>query len=388
MEAVSLGRGICVVVPTYNNAITLPGVLDRIQALTGRDVIVVNDGSTDATRSLLDAHQGVRTIHLERNMGKGHALRAGFAEATRLGYTHAITIDSDGQHDPTDLTAMAAAVLDFPNAMVMGARNMDQDEVPGRSSFGNRFSNFWFKVATGISLPDTQTGFRGWPLEEMKKVRTMSDRFGFEVESIVKLAWRGTPFKVVPVSVRYDFPGRVSHFKPFLDFARISVLNTWLVTVALLWYWPRRWFVEGGLLKLLRAEAIRPNETSWRKALSLGFGLFMGIVPIWGFQLLAGIPLAMLFRLNRVLFIAGAHISLPPMIPFILFASYLAGAPFMEQGALRPTSAMGLTLDGVHEHLRQYLIGACVLALTTGVLGALVAYALLRVTRGKTGLRA
>src|SRR5690606_17033669 len=111
------------------------------------------------------------------------------ARARELGYTHAITIDSDGQHDPADLPAMARAVLSDPRAMVMGARDMDKSEVPGRSSFGNKFSNFWFRVETGIVLPDTQTGYRGWPLEPLRAVRTTSDRFGFEVESIVKLAW-------------------------------------------------------------------------------------------------------------------------------------------------------------------------------------------------------
>ena len=168
-----------------------------------------------------------------------------------------------------------------------------------------------------------------------------------------------------------------------VDFARISVLNTWLVTVALLWYWPKRLFVGGGLLKVLRAEAIRPDESSRRKALSIGFGLFMGIVPIWGFQLLVGIPLALLFRFNRVLFIAAAHISIPPMIPFILFGSYMAGAPFIDHGAMLPTSALDLSLDGVHEHLHQYIIGAGVLAITVGALGSIAAYVMLRTLRGK-----
>ncbi|HEX2617395.1 MAG TPA: DUF2062 domain-containing protein, partial [Flavobacteriales bacterium] len=164
---------------------------------------------------------------------------------------------------------------------------------------------------------------------------------------------------------------------------RISILNTWLVTLALLWYWPKRMILGGGLWKLMRAELVRPAESAWRKALSIGFGLFMGIVPIWGFQLLVGIPLAVLFRLNRVLFIAAANISIPPMIPLILFVSYLAGAPFMGEAAVHPELGSSLTLDSVHQHLKQYLIGSVVFAVCAGVVGTLITYGVLRVAHAR-----
>lgn len=367
----------CVVVPTYNNIRTLPDVLRGIAAAAPHPVIVVNDGSTDGTRALLDGWAGVHVVHVAPNRGKGHALRTAFNEARGLGYTHAITIDSDGQHDPADLPAMTRAIEEEPSAMIMGARNMAQADVPGRSSFGNRFSNFWFLVETGIRLPDTQTGYRCWPLLPLRTVRTTSDRFGFEVEAIVKLAWQGTPFKVVPVRIRYDFPERVSHFKPFRDFARISLLNTWLVTLALLWYWPKKMIFQGGLWQLMRSEFVRPGESAWRKAVSIGFGLFMGIVPLWGFQLALGIPLAILFKLNRVLFIAAANISIPPMIPLIIFASHLAGAPFMGDQAMRPVFSKDIGLQDITGHLLQYVVGAVALAIAAGIIGTLVAYPVL-----------
>ncbi len=383
MNALSLGPGIGVLIPTYNNAGTLLDVLRKVSTYAGAQVIVVDDGSTDGTAAILGTFPGIRVVRHSGNKGKGQALRTGFAEARTMGWTHAITIDSDGQHDPGDLPAMAAAISKYPEAMIMGARDMGKSEVPGRSSFGNKFSNFWFKVETGIDLPDTQTGYRGWPLGPLSTFKTISDRFGFEVESIVKLAWRGTPFKVVPVSVRYDFPERVSHFRPFQDFARVSLTNTWLVTLALLWYWPKQLFINGGLSRRLRSEFHRPDESSWRKAGSIGFGLFMGIVPIWGFQLLVGIPLSMIMRLNRVLFITAANISIPPLIPLIIFASYMAGAPFMGSEAIELDLADDITLDHVREHLQQYVVGSVVLAIAAGLIGMMVTFFLLRALRGK-----
>lgn len=382
-----LFAGICVVVPTFNNARTLEDVLERVEHVLRSEgtaaphVIVVDDGSTDDTPRILGKVKNIHVLRVPVNRGKGNALRRGFDAALKLGFRNAITIDSDGQHDPADLPALARAIQDDPDAMIMGARDMDKLEVPGRSSFGNRFSNFWFKVETGITLPDTQTGYRGWPLKAVRSFRTTSDRFGFEVESIVKLAWRGTRFHSVPVTVRYDYPERVSHFKPFLDFTRISLLNTWLVIQALLWYWPKKVFFEGGWRAGLRAEAVRPDESSLRKALSIGFGLFMGIVPIWGFQLLVGIPLAYLFRLNRVLFVAAAHISIPPMIPVILYASYLTGALFTAEDAYLPTSFNELTLASIHANVVQYAIGALVLATAAGLAGLLVSWPLMRMLR-------
>jgi len=372
---------IAVVMATYNNAGTLAKVLAGVRAHAPGTMIVVDDGSTDNSAAILKAERDIDVVHVMPNRGKGHALRKGFERARALGFTHAITIDTDGQHDPSDIPAVTQAIMAQPDAMVMGVRNMDQASVPGRSSFGNRFSNFWFKVETGITLNDTQTGFRGWPLKPLEGKRWLTDRFGFEVEAIVKMAWSGTPFAQVPVRVRYDFPERVSHFKPFLDFSRISVLNTWLVTCALIWFWPKRLLLQGGLWRVIKAEAVRPEESSMRKACAIGFGFFMGIVPIWGLQLLVGIPLSYALRLNRVLFVAAANISLPPMIPLILFASYRMGAPFAGADAYMPDSFDELSLAGIRAHVMQYVIGAVLLALTTGGLGVAISFPILRVLR-------
>ena len=151
-----------------------------------------------------------------------------------------------------------------------------------------------------------------------------------------------------------------------------------MVTVALLWFWPKQLFFKGGLVRILREEFNRPEESSIRKSLSVGFGFFMGIVPLWGFQLLIGIPAAIFMKLNRVLFITAANISIPPMIPLIIFASYMVGALFMGTDAVTMEFSQQLTLGRVQEHLIQYLIGSVVLAVTAGIIGTVITFILLR----------
>ena len=372
----------CVVLPTYNNHKTLAGVLDRILEVIGEDIIliVVNDGCTDNSPEILEAYrERIVLINNEKNCGKGFSLRRGLRKAIELGFDHALTIDSDGQHYPEDIPLLVEKAIEHPGSVIMGSRNMAQDGVPGKSSFGNRFSNFWFLLETLISLPDTQTGYRIYPLKPMKRMRFFTRKFEFEIEVIVRLAWKRVPFHPVAIRVKYDPDERVSHFRPGRDFFRISVLNSVLVLGALLYYYPKRFFSRD-TLRMISDEAVKPKESNLRKALSLGFGVFMGIVPIWGFQLLIGIPLAAMFRLNKVLFIAAANISIPPMIPFILYGSVIFGQ-FLLTGHIDHSQLLSLSLESVKQNFFQYVVGACVLACSAFVIVFSVSFLLLKLFR-------
>ncbi|ODS82593.1 MAG: glycosyltransferase [Cytophagaceae bacterium SCN 52-12] len=376
----------CVIIPTYNNARTLKRVLEEVWAYSGQDrTIVINDGATDATAEILEEYRG-RIIVLEnmRNRGKGYSLRRGFREAIERGFDNAITIDSDGQHFADDIPAFVKAALEQPGSLVMGSRNMDQEGVPGKSAFGNKFSSFWFWFHTGIKLPDTQTGYRLYPLAPLKTMRLVTEKFETEIEVIVKMAWRGVRFASVPVRVKYDPDERVSHFRPFRDFSRISLLNTWFFLLTLAWYLPRRLLkrlLEKGIMNTIRDELFRSGESEARKAASVGFGLFMGIVPIWGFQLMVGIPAAIALRLNKILFFLAANISIPPMIPVIVYASYKTGEIFFSKPAVKIGSWKEVTLQTIHLHFVQYAAGAVLLACLAGLAGFLLSYLFLRITK-------
>jgi glycosyltransferase involved in cell wall biosynthesis len=230
---------VCVVIPTYNNATTLAGVITDV-AQYSNNIIVVNDGSTDDSEAIARSFPQVQLISYANNVGKGWALRKAFAYAIEHHYKFAITIDSDGQHFAKDLPAFINKLETVQNAIIIGSRNMDQASVPGKSSFGNKFSNFWFKVETGITSPDTQSGFRAYPLELLKDTHFFTRKYEFEIEVLVRGVWKGINIETIPVTVYYAPKEiRISHFRPFKDFTRISILNTVLVIITFLYIKPR-----------------------------------------------------------------------------------------------------------------------------------------------------
>ena len=231
---------VCVIVPTYNNQKTLKRVLDSVLLYTS-NIIVVNDGSTDETPNILAGFPQLIKIHLAKNSGKGIALRTGFEKAKELNYNYAITIDSDGQHFASDIPKFIQSLEDEKETLLIGSRNMMQEGVPKKSSFGNKFSNFWFWFETGIRLEDTQSGYRLYPLRLIPK-RYYTSKFEFEIEVIVRSAWKGIAVKNIPIQVLYDQSERVSHFRPFKDFTRISILNTILVIIEIIYILPRDLF--------------------------------------------------------------------------------------------------------------------------------------------------
>ena len=232
---------ICVIVPTYNNAGTIIDIIERI-LLYSSDVIVIDDGSTDNTEALLkSAVLPIMLISHQYNQGKGIALRDGLIEAKAYGYRYAITIDSDGQHFPEDIPLFVDAIIKNPNALIVGNRNLNNEHLSSGSSFANKFSNFWFMIQTGINLPDTQTGYRLYPLNIMRGINYITSRYESELELLVFSAWHG--IKILPLDVRVYYPPageRVSHFRPFTDFVRISVLNTVLCFLAVVYGLPMR----------------------------------------------------------------------------------------------------------------------------------------------------
>ncbi|MFD2895734.1 DUF2062 domain-containing protein [Sphingobacterium arenae] len=374
---------IVVVIPTYNNEKTLKRVVDGVLQYTSH-VIVVNDGSTDTTSAILSQYPQIEVLTFKRNQGKGFAVRKGIKQARDRHFQYAITIDSDGQHYPSDIPVFVKAIAEATRPILLiGSRNMSHDSVPRKSSFGNKFSNFWFWFETGIKLTDTQSGFRAYPLAAISQ-RFYTRKFEFEIEIIVRAAWRGVDVQNVPVQVLYDPNERVSHFRPFKDFTRISILNTVLVFLTFFYILPRnffRSFKKKRWSDFVKENILGSTDSPIKKALSIGLGVFMGIAPFWGFQTAITITLAVFLRLNKVLAFVFSNISFAPLIPLVIYASLIVG------GLVYPSSTTfqldGVSLEIIKSHLWQYIIGSFILASAMAMLIGSFSYFFIKLYRHK-----
>ncbi|MDR6966075.1 glycosyltransferase involved in cell wall biosynthesis [Flavobacterium arsenatis] len=373
---------LCVIIPTYNNHKTLRRVIDGVLNHT-QNCIVVNDGSTDSTKEILSFYPQIAILNLPKNKGKGNALREGFKKAKDLKYQYAITIDSDGQHYPDDIPVFIDHLEKAEKeVLLIGNRNMDQEGIPKKSSFGNKFSNFWFWFETGITLEDTQSGYRLYPLRFIPK-RLYTNKFEFEIEVIVRTVWNGVEVKNIPINILYDPNERVSHFRPFKDFTRISILNTILVIITLLYIKPRDFFrslKKKSFRDFIREDVLASSDSNLKKALSIALGVFVGIAPVWGFQTLAVISLAVVLRLNKALAFAFSNISIPPMIPFIVWGSLEIGSLFVSNPIVFNWDT-SINFQEVKIHLFQYLVGSFVLATVMAILFGVGSYLVLSLSK-------
>lgn len=358
----------CILIPTYNNEKTLAGVLQDLLIYTS-NLLVVNDGSTDSTVDILKEFPQIEIHHFEKNQGKGEALKKGFKYAENLGYEYAISIDSDGQHYPDDLDVFLRELENKKagtELLLVGDRNMGQEGIPGTSTLGNKFSSFWYLVVTGIQLSDTQSGYRLYPLKVVNKTTLYTKKFELEIEVIVKAAWRKVQVKNIPIKVFYEKENRVTHFRPFRDIARISILYTWFVIVSFFFIHPRNSyndFRKKGFKRFWNENIIKNQEPAHKKAAAIALGVFVGISPFWGFHTLLVFIFAAIFDLNKVVAFLFSNISIPPLIPLIVYASYQAGSLFTGKGLaweLRPEDFDSST--DIFQGLLQYMMGSFALA--------------------------
>ncbi len=232
---------ICIVIPCYNNVKTVAEVALSIKEYI-EDVIVICDGCTDGSDvAIQELGDKVTCISYTPNKGKGHAIEIGARYAKQHGFDYMITIDADGQHFASDIPAFVKAIKENNGAMIIGSRFLKQENMPGGNTFANKFSNFWFAVQTGIYLPDTQTGFRAYPIKSVGSIHLFTSRYEAELEYIVRLAWKNVKFVNIPIQVYYAPIGeRITHFRKGADFTRISLMNSVLCLLAIVYGYPSR----------------------------------------------------------------------------------------------------------------------------------------------------
>jgi uncharacterized protein (DUF2062 family) len=371
----------CIVIPCYNHPTTVAAVVLSAQAHC--PVIVVDDGSTLP----LPALPGCTVLRLEKNSGKGAALFAGFKHAAELDYSHIITMDADGQHFAEDLPKFLAIAEAWPEALGVGVRDFYAAGCPTHRRRSNAVSTFWFRVETGVRLGDTQCGFRCYPAKLTQDLCLRSGRYAFELEFMVRASWVGT--LIVPVPVRCTYAPdqiRLSHFRPVKDLAHITgmniglVLQSWFVprTLRVLWSYGKKISPVATLREFFSDHAHEPLQVS----LAVGLGLFFGIVPIWGFQMIVAAAVAHFLRLNKAITLVASNISIPPVAPLIAGVAFILGH-WMFTGQVLSLTWPHMTRAQVSVFFVQFLVGSFALAFIVGAVGVAGTYVLARLFRRK-----
>jgi glycosyltransferase involved in cell wall biosynthesis len=233
---------VCALIPVYNHGRTVGAVAARLRRL-GLPVWLVDDGSQAETAAALDqlaAEAGIELLRLPQNQGKGGAMMAGFRAVAQAGYTHALQIDADGQHDADDAATFLALAQANPQALICGAPIYD-DSVPRGRLVGRYLTHVWVWINTlGFALRDSMCGFRIYPLAPTLAVldsEHVGRRMDFDTEIAVRLMWRGVPVLNLPTRVHYP-PDGLSHFRMGADNVAISAMHTRLF-FGMLWRLPR-----------------------------------------------------------------------------------------------------------------------------------------------------
>ncbi len=373
---------IVLVIPVYNHAATLREVTKKALA-AGWPVLVVDDGSTDAGAHAVE-DLSCQVLRLDKNRGKGGAILAGAQKAIADGLDAIITLDADGQHDPAEVVLLVEEARRQWPAIVIGARKMDKTTAPRASLFGRVFSNFWVRLECGRDLPDTQSGFRLYPISLLLRLPIRSRRYDFEVEVLTRAAWAGIPVRSVPVSVHYPKgDDRVSHFHQIKDNFRLTILHTRLVLRALT-PWPHRRLMrqeisENGWKKeklslfhpvrLLKRICLEHNS-AFQLAIAVWMGVFLGALPLLAIHTVTIVYVAHKLHLNKVAAVAASQFCMPPLIPVICMqAGY-----FMRNGRFLWDISWETMVVQVHLRLWEWFLGSLFVGPILGILLGTITY--------------
>jgi glycosyltransferase involved in cell wall biosynthesis len=354
------------VVPVYNNGATVKDVVSGCCSVL-KNVVVVDDGSTDVDLAALFSSGDVIVLRHERNLGKGRAILTAAEYITSRGGTWMITIDGDGQHHPEDIKKFLPLLNEDDPAIIIGSRNFDTDNVPGKSRFGRRFANFWLRIETGLYIDDCQSGFRAYPLKYLNRMKFRGSHYDFEAEVLARAAWAGLGLRTVPIEVYYPAPEeRVSSFRPFLDNLRLTHTHAMLVGRRLLPF-PHKRLVpvrKGTGLTLMRHPAkfikmlLRENVTPGGLGFAAAGGVFFGALPLLFSHTLVILYVSSRLRLNKVVAVNAQHICMPPFVP----ALCIEVGYFLRRGHWLSDISFATVFRQFSDRILEWFLGSLIVA--------------------------
>ncbi len=376
-----------IVICIYNHALTLKDVVEKSIA-QGLEVLVVDDGSKDDPYSQikdLNCHY----VKHNKNKGKGAAILTALNWAYENGFDAIITIDADGQMDPSDSKVFIdVASLNWP-CIVVGNRILDPDVVPKSSIIGRSISNFWVRLECGLEGVDTQSGFRLYPVSILKRLSLFTKRYEFEVEVLTKAVWAGVEVIGVPIEVYYPpEEKRISHFRKFKDNLRIGLLHTYLILRALT-PWPYKKLIHNKRKKIDKISIWHPikllkrlckeHASPFLLAVAVWVGLFMGALPLIACHTIAIIYVTHKLHLNKIAAVAASQFCTPPVVPILCIET----GHFLRFKKFLLHLSWNIAIVQAPQRIWEWFLGSLVLGPILGLIGALITYFSVKWLRSK-----
>jgi glycosyltransferase involved in cell wall biosynthesis len=376
------------VIPVYNNSATVRDVVVGCRAIL-KNVLVVDDGSTDAdVTSLLSGLDAVVLKH-DKNQGKGRAILTAAEYIDFHGGEHMITIDGDGQHHPEDIKKFLPLIKEDEASIIVGSRNFDTENVPGKSRFGRKFANFWLRIETGVYIDDCQSGFRAYPVKYLRQMKLSGSHYDFEAEVLAKAVWAGLSLRTVSIDVYYPKPEeRVSSFRPLLDNMRLTHTHGMLFGRRLLPF-PHKRLVSarksdeltllrrpGKFIKMLLLESATPGGLASAAAV----GIFLGVLPIFFFHSIAILYVATRLKLNKVVAFNAQHICMPPFVP----ALCIEVGFFLRWGHWLSDISFETIFKQFSDRLMEWFLGSLIVAPLAAMLAGGTVYLIASIFRKTT----
>lgn len=381
-----------VLIPTFNNAKIIANVIaDVKQAIS--DIIVINDGSTDATSEILRKTKNIHIIEFKKNRGKGAALQEGFALAKKTDFTHAICFDPDGQCLTNDVGLFLKKIDEEPSTLWVGDRiipSVNSGDKLRSLQLAKQFGAFWFRLYTGVYIKDTKCGFRAYPLDQINSLECTSARFEYELEILISAAWNEILVKSIPIHFLHPPKKGVPHFRSVNDFYRISKLNLKAVFIRI--FLPKHIRKSKGLslkekLKAFLIHELKSNTAPHYASASLAFGVFMGITPLHGVQVLLVFAMGFLVKMNRPLALLGVSISTAPLLPLWIAAGLGVGKLCVPDSWALPLleilnvflshsffAKLHMTIHNLAAGFIQWFLGSFILAIFCGIITYIITY--------------
>ncbi len=352
-------------IPVFNNKNTVKEIVAECSSIM-KNVVVVDDGSSDTEIESLLSDMDVVVLKHERNLGKGRAVLTASRYIEAQGGLYMITIDADGQHYPRDIKKFLPLMQESDSNLIIGCRNFNSENIPAKSRFGRKFANLWMRIETGIHIDDSQSGFRSYPVKYLNRMKFKGSHYDFEAEVLAKAAWAGLNLMTVEIDVRYPKPGdRVSGFKPFLDNLRISLIHSMLVGRRLLPLKHKR-LLEGKKkdLTILRHPGkfimmlLKENATPEGLAMAAAAGAFFAILPLLFSHTIVILYVAARLNLNKVVAVNVQHFFMPPFVP----ALCIEAGYFMRHGRWLTDISFATVFSQFPDRLLEWFLGSLIIA--------------------------